>query len=145
MLLPALVLTRQRRCPQILMCDPFVPLKPTPLCDLEVASSGNSVHTGVGSKISTAPEATNASNSFPPRVPSFRSLTELMVVVGSSSLSRPNRSLSASLDGSAPTSSTSRQSSADGQLGRSNVRRCCTALTSSSSPSDLSTCPMSMG
>ena len=30
-------------------------------------------------------------------------------------------------------------------LDRSNGRRCCTALTSSSSPSDLSICPMSMG
>ena len=193
------------------MCDPFAPLKPTPLCDLEVASSGYSVHTDLGSTLSTAPESTNANNSLPPRVLSFRSVTELMVVMGSSPRSRPKRSLSAALDGSVPTSSTSWQSSvhkqslagwplqphllrklgrfflpalcfvsslpnflsrgvdwrdADGDelavrrlkgfrsltdsclcflLDRSNGRRCCTALTSSSSPSDLSMCPMFMG
>ena len=192
------------------MCDPFAPLKPTPLCDLEVASRRYSVHTGFGSTLSTAPESTNASNSFPPRVLSFRSVTELMVAMGSSPQSRPNRPLSASLDGSVPTSSTSWQSSAGGQslagwpfpphlwqmrrfflpalcfvsslpdflsrrvdwcgagggelavrrlkglhslsdsclcfwLDRPYGRRCCTALTSSSSPSDLSICPMSMG
>ena len=115
MLLPALVLTRKRRCPLCLMCDPFAPLKPTPLCDLEVASRGCSVHTDLGSTLSTAPESTNASNSIPPRILSFRSVTELMVAMGSSPQSRPNRSLSASLDGSVPTSSTSWQSSADGQ------------------------------
>ena len=58
---------------------------------------------------------TNASSSFPPRVLSCRSVTELMVAMGSSPQSRPNRSLSASLDGSVPTPSTSWQSSADGQ------------------------------
>ena len=97
------------------MCDPFAPLKPTPLCDLEVASRGYSVHTDLGSTLSTAPESTNASNSFPPRVLSFRSITKLMVATWSSPQSRPNRSLSVSLDGSVPTSSTSWQSSADGQ------------------------------
>ena len=34
-LLPAPVLTRHRRCPECLMCYPFAPLKPTPLCDLK--------------------------------------------------------------------------------------------------------------
>ena len=53
------------------MCDPFAPLKPTPLCDLEVASRGYSVHTVLGSTLSTAPESKNASNSFPPRVLSW--------------------------------------------------------------------------
>ena len=90
-LLPSIVLTRRRHCPWCLMCDPLAPLKPTPLCDLEVASSGFSVHTDLRSTLSTAPESTNASNSFPPRVPSFRSVTELMVVVGSSSQSRAKR------------------------------------------------------
>ena len=49
------------------------------------------------------------------RVLSFRSVTELMVVMESSTQSRPNRPLSASRDGSVPPSSTSWQSSADGQ------------------------------
>ena len=101
--------------PIVLDVGPIAPFKPTPLCDMEVASSGYSVHTDLGSTLSTAPESTNASNSFQPRVPSFRSVTELMVVVGSSPQSRQNRSLSASVDGSVPTSSTSWQSSADGQ------------------------------
>ena len=105
MLLPALVLTRNRRCPKCSMCDPLAPLKPTPLCDSEVASRGYSVHTDLGSTFSTAPESTNASNSFRPRLLSVRSVTELMVAMGSWPQSRPNKSLSASLDGSVPISS----------------------------------------
>ena len=103
-MLPALVLTRKRRCPWCLMCDPFAPLSGTPLCDLEVASRGYSVHTDLESTLSTAP-----------RVLSFRSVTELMLAMRISPQSTPNRSLSASLDGSVPTSSTARQSFGGGQ------------------------------
>ena len=115
-LLPALVLSRKRRCPVV--------LDVRPVCSFETNSSSATWGSPpVDTQYALTWEAhcqprqnrQMPANSFPPRVLSFRSVTELMAVMGSSPQSRPNRSLSASLDGSVPTSSTSWQSSADGQ------------------------------
>ena len=104
MLLPALVFTRERRCPCCSIWDPCAPFFQSRFVISRSSPKDTSCVASSAAHCPTAPESTNANKFHPRWAWSFWLTKGLMLTSVSSPQSRPHKSQSASLDRSVPTS-----------------------------------------